>query len=282
MTLSALLLLAMQVGPNSAAPQQPVIPPELEEQRARTAAAERQDQAQPSRLSGCLQLAASDPDAALANATGWRSNARDDERAQAGHCQGLALVRLGRFAEARDVFASAVAAAAPSNPGYRARLAAMAGNAAMANREPAIAATHFESAVADARAGNQIDLAADLEIDHARALVADDRGTEAVAALDRARQAQPENPRAWLLSATLSRRLNRLGEAQRQIQRAAELASRDPAVGLEAGVIAAMAGRSEDARRSFESVITLAPESDQAERARSYLEQLGPAEEVAD
>ena len=111
-------------------------------------------------------------------------------------------------------------------------------------------------------------------IDRARALVALERNDEAVATLEKARGNDPANARAWLLSATLSRRLERLGEAREQIAQAALLAPRDPAVGLEAGVIAALSGREQEARRSFESVLLVAPESDEAKRARGYLEQL--------
>ena len=42
----------------------------------------------------------------------------------------------------------------------------------------------------------------------------------------------------------------------------------------EAGVIAALAGRVEAARASFESVVALDPASPQAQTARNYLEQL--------
>ena len=100
------------------------------------------------------------------------------------------------------------------------------------------------------------------------------RNEDAVAALADARAADPANARAWLLSATLSRRLERLGEAREQIAQAALLSPQDPAVGLEAGVIAALSGRDEEARRSFESVLLVAPQSTEATRARTYLEQL--------
>ena len=49
---------------------------------------------------------------------------------------------------------------------------------------------------------------------------------------------------------------------------------RDPAIGLEAGVIAAMAGREDQARASFASVIEVAPDSVEAGRARTYLTRL--------
>lgn len=275
MTIVAALFLAMQVGPNPAAPPPMSIPPELEEQRARTAAAAANQEPRPaSRLVECLRLAAEDAEAAYDSATTWRANARDAERAQAAHCQGLALVRMERYAEARDIFAVARGEVGDDNPTYRARLGAMAGNAAMAGREATAAIPHFERAIADANNAGQSDIASGLEIDLARALVAAERPEDAIAALDRAREASPADPRAWLLSAKLSRQLGRLMEAQRQIEQAATLAPRDPTVGLEAGVIAALANRPEDARRSFESVLLVAPDGAEAERARAYLAQL--------
>lgn len=80
----------------------------------------------------------------------------------------------------------------------------------------------------------------------------------------------------WLLSATLSRRLNRLTEAQTQIEKAAELRPTDPAIALEAGLIAVFAGRIDAARKSWRSVIAIAPNSDSAGTARGYLAQLDP------
>jgi tetratricopeptide (TPR) repeat protein len=274
-TIAAALLLVMQVGPNPAASPPISIPAELEEQRARTAAAAaNQSSRTASRLVECLRLAAEDAEAAYDSATSWRANARDAERAQAAHCQGLALVRMERYAEARDIFAAARGEVSDDNPTYRARLGAMAGNAAMAGREPSAAIPHFERAIADAGEAERGEIAADLEIDLARALVAAERPEDAVAALDRARELAPQDSRAWLLSAKLSRQLGRLMEAQRQIEQAAALAPRDPIVGLEAGVIAALANRPDDARRSFESVLLVAPDGPEAERARGYLAQL--------
>ncbi|OBX18174.1 hypothetical protein A9995_13085 [Erythrobacter sp. QSSC1-22B] len=266
----------MQVGPNPAATPPIGVPPELEEQRARTASAAATSPvaAQTSRLVECLRLTAEDAEAAYDSASSWRANARDAERAQAAHCQGLALVRMERYEEARDIFAVARGEVGDDNPTYRARLGAMAGNAAMAGRQAGAAIPHFERAIADANSAGQEDIATGLEIDLARALVAAERPEDALAALDRARQANPGDPRAWLLSAKLSRQLGRLMEAQRQIEQAATLAPRDPVVGLEAGVIAALANRPDDARRSFESVLLVAPDGAEADRARAYIAQL--------
>ena len=134
----------------------------------------------------------------------------------------------------------------------------------------------FGRAVSYAADAGDTVLSASVSVDRARALVALGRNDEAAKALAEARTSDPANARAWLLSATLSRRLERLGEAQEQIAQTATLAPQDPAVGLEAGVIAALSGREEEARRSFDSVLLVAPESDEATRARAYLEQLKP------
>ena len=96
------------------------------------------------------------------------------------------------------------------------------------------------------------------------------------AALAQAREAEPDNAQAWLLSATLSRRQNKLIEAQAQIEKAAQLSPRDPEIGLEAGVIAVLAGNEGAARHSWRSVLEMAPDSPAAATAKQYISQLGP------
>ena len=54
----------------------------------------------------------------------------------------------------------------------------------------------------------------------------------------------------------LMRRLDRLGLAQEAIEAAAKLTPTNPEVGLEAGVIAVLAGRDEAARASWQSINT--------------------------
>ena len=53
-----------------------------------------------------------------------------------------------------------------------------------------------------------------------------------------------------------------------------ELDPRDPAIGLEAGVIAALGGRNEAARKSFESVIAADADGPYAAPAKAYLAQV--------
>ena len=276
--LSALPLLVLQVGPNPATGGMPGTPEELRDRPPREAVQQDRPQRQ-SRLSQCLATATSDARKALDYAQAWREMAEEGELARTSHCAGLALVRLERFGEAREAFVAARGEAGDDQPAYRARLAGMAGNAAFAAGDIAAALDHFVAAEADATAAADGPLGSGFAIDRARALVALERPEEAVAALSAARAADPSNARAWLFSATLSRRLERLGEAQRQIEYAAELAPRDPAIGLEAGLIAAMGGREGEARASFASVVEVAPDSPQAASARRYLAQLGETAE---
>ncbi|HZF45775.1 MAG TPA: hypothetical protein VEZ26_05540, partial [Sphingomonadaceae bacterium] len=57
---------------------------------------------------------------------------------------------------------------------------------------------------------------------------------------------------------------------------AAGLDPANPAIGLEAGVIAALAGADDAARKSWQSVVETAPDSPEAQTARDYLAQLAP------
>lgn len=276
MIASALALLLMQVGPNPSLEAYPGTPEELRDRVPREQSGERPVVSESGRkLAECVNLARDDAEAASDFAQTWRETAASQlELAQSAHCLGLALVRQRDFAEAQRAFDLAASEVPDGAPAYQARLAAMAGNAAMAQDKPAIAEIAFARAQTFATQASDGPLAASVSVDRARALVALGRNDEAAAALAAARDDDPANARAWLLSATLSRRLERLGEAREQIAQAALLAPQDPAVGLEAGVIAALAGREEEARRSFESVLEVAPQSEEATRARSYLEQL--------
>ncbi len=99
------------------------------------------------------------------------------------------------------------------------------------------------------------------------------REAEAEATLASARTLDAQSPFAWLLSATLARRLGKLDEAQGFIETAAALSPNYPEIGLEAGVIAMLDGRREAAEASWRSVVELAPDSAEATSARAYLAQ---------
>ena len=263
-----LAMLAAQVGPDPSVDAFPGLPEELRDRPARV-------EINGYDLATCLRLTTSDPQRALDMAQAWRESGTGDlDAAQSAHCLGLAMVKLGRLDEARRAFELASAETPQDNLAYAARLAAMAGNAALADDDAQAALPLLDRAGGMALAAKDGPLAADLRVDLARVLVRDGRLDDAAEALKEAREADPMDAESWLLSATLSRRMERLGEAQAQIERAALLAPTDARIGLEAGVIAAMSGREADAMASFASVVQLAPGSKEAERAQAYLEQL--------
>ena len=267
MDLSFLLPLFAQVGPGGALPQAPLEIPQPKKAKAG---------APQGRLAQCLALIRSAPLDGLTMADTWLREAKGSARSEPGECKGLALTALGRWKEAAEVFAIAHDDTPLSELALRARRGAMAGNAALAAGDTAAALAAFDAAHAEARRGRDDAIAGGIALDRARALVVMGRTAEAAAALAEARAAVPDRALTWLLSATLSRREGKLAEAQGQIERAAVLAPADPEIGLEAGVIAVLGGRDEAARRSWRSVMAMAPDSTAAKTARGYLDQLGP------
>lgn len=280
--LTLLLPLIAQVGPFTAPGTRGTPFPEKVERPARTrvvAAPILPPPVRAGKAQDCLNQIDDDPEEAVDTATAWLGTAKDAERTEAGLCLGLAQSRLEAWDDAEAAFLGAREAAG-SDRLMRARLGAMAGNAALAGGRPDHALAALDTARTDAQGlgGGAADglLLTDVALDRARALVALKREDEAAAALAEARAAGPKNPEGWLLSATLSRRQGRLVEAQAQILKAAELLPVDPAIGLEAGVIAMLAGHEAAARRSWQSVIAAAPGSPQAATAQGYIAQLGP------
>jgi len=264
-----LLPLLAQVGPSGALPQAP-----LPDRHSRSAPAVT---AAPNRLKDCLDLAMLRPADTIEVAEAWLSEAKTmADRAGAKQCKALALTRIESWGEAGALFLAARDDTPAHENGERSRLGAMGGNALIANGDMPGALTALDLARADANAAQDAKLGGVVQIDRARALVALGRNDDAAAALKEAREAVPANASAWLLSATLSRRMGKLVEAQAQIEKAAELLPIDPEVGLEAGVIAVLSGRDEAARKSWLSVLKAAPDSPAAKTAQGYLDQLGP------
>lgn len=249
---------------------------EKKDDEARRRAAQTVEAPNQPRGAGCMTAAENNPERTVEVARNALNQAVGRERVRAGLCLGVALSDLDRWPEAQQAFVNARDATDAGDHQSRARLGAMAGNAALAQGQAPQALMLLGPAADEAKTAGDKALIASIALDRARALVAVNRADEAAAALAEARAAAPDDAQAWLLSATLSRRQDKLIEAQAQIEQAAKLAPRDPEVGLEAGVIAALAGNDAAARRSFESVLAAAPGSDTALAAKAYLDQLGP------
>lgn len=282
--MSLLLAMLLQVGPNPLGGQ--MAGDDLVRDRpARSDAVEGELNATSAWFETCLDQLGEDPARAHATAQIRRADARGTDRVLANHCLGLAASDLGLWDDARAAFAAAREETPEDEVRTRARYAALAGNAALVAGDAAGALDLLALAENEARSAGSAPLEAIAATDRARALVMLKRGDEALRALEIATTTAPDRAEGWLLKATLLRRLDRLPEAQTAIERAAALtpgaAGIGPEIGLEAGVIAVLAGRDEPARQSWQSVIELAPEHPAATTAKGYLAQLGEAGETA-
>lgn len=238
----------------------------------------------------CLAAGEKDLAAGIAAARAWLAEAAkaptpDTAHGAAAQCLGQLLLQQGDSAGAEAAFAESAGQVPAANPAAAAALQTMAGNAALAGGRAEAALGWYDKALAplpsSAPSAEDNAVRGAVQIGRGRALVALGRLPEASGALQDAHRLAPNEPEGWLLSATLARRGKDLERAQRDIEVAASLALHgDPLgapIGLEAGVIAMLDGREDAARKSWQSVVALAPDSAEAATARGYLDQIGPA-----
>ena len=232
------------------------------------------------RLRVCLDEARTDPPTAITSASRWLNEANGAEASLPQQCLGFAYTALLRWGAAEQAFIASRDLRPENDQLIRARLGAMAGNAALADERAPRAAELFETAQFDAEAEGETQLAGQIAADRARALVQSDRTEEAQSVLEGAQVLAPQTADVWLLSATLARRDGDIAKAAPMIEAAAKLAPDDPSIGLELGLIAALAGDDEAARRSWQNVVSLAPQSPQSQTARAYLARLDSPSEA--
>lgn len=233
------------------------------------------------RLIACMTEARVDPAQAIITVSEWLEGLSGLSVSAPQQCLGFAYMGLLRWDAARQAFATARDARLAGDFAARARLGAMAGNAALAGGAHAETLVLLEQASQDAVAAGDTQLAGTISADRARAHVALRQQPEGAQALALARELAPQDAGVWLLSATLARRMEDLASARSWIATAAQLDPVNPAIGLEAGLISALAGNDEAARSSWQSVIDLAPRSQQAQTARAYLAQLAESATTA-
>lgn len=270
-----LFAMLMQVGPDPHVyPQAPL--PAITQTR-KTKARHAPPPAPPvDPLAQCVARADDDADAAIDAARAWLARAKPGEdRIAPDRCLGQLLADGGDYGGAENAFADAVAAGAAAPASRRVPLMALAGGAALAAGHSAAALDWYDRALAVPDYADPAGRSAIL-VDRARAAVALGRNADAAASLEQARTLAPGDSGVFLLSATLARRMNDLAAAQAHIETAAKLNPRDPAIGLEAGVIAVLAGHDLAARKSWNSVLAIAPGTPEADQAAKYLAQLGP------
>lgn len=216
----------------------------------------------------CVETATGDPQAGIAEAERWRV-AGGGFLAQ--QCLGMAYARQARWLSAAGAFEAAARAAEAARDVRAAKYWAQAGNSWLASGSFVQARAALDAALA---AGSLTGLElGEAHLDRARARVAAGDLAGARTDLDRAVVDAAADPMAWLLSATLARRMGDIPLAQRHIARVLDMAGDDASVQLEAGNIAAMARDEAAARAAWEKAVQLAPGSPAAAAARTALRQ---------
>ncbi|MBO9574157.1 MAG: hypothetical protein J7494_00330 [Sphingobium sp.] len=225
------------------------------------------------RLSACLTSADVKPEDGIADAAKWAGLGGG---AYAAQCKGYALNKASRFAEAAAAFESG-GRLPDLDAGTQARLWSQAGNAALVAGDVPRALTDFDQALAKPLPATLA--TGEIHLDRARARVAANDMKGARADLDKTLQLGPADPLAWLLSATLARRMDDLPMARAHIEQAAKLSRNDPDIALEQGVIYALSGDRDPAARAafLRASQGAAKDSAVAKKAQAYLAQL-PAE----
>ncbi|WP_186729023.1 tetratricopeptide repeat protein [Sphingomonas panacisoli] len=220
------------------------------------------------RYRACLDLATSNPEAARNEAERFRLAGGG---ARARQCLGLAYAMEERWRDAAIAFEAAAQEATTAKDPLATRYWAQAGNAWLATGEPVKAYAALNNALADGTLTGQDK--GEALLDRARALVAAGQLAGARTDLDAALDNAPKDPLAWLLSATLARRMKDLPRAQNDIGEALRLSADDASVQLEAGNIAALAGDADAAKKAWEAAVKIAPTSAAGQNARAALGQ---------
>jgi Tfp pilus assembly protein PilF len=203
------------------------------------------------RYAACIGQAARDPAHAMETGFAWRI---DGGGAAAHHCLAVAQMHAGHHGAALKSYDAAVAASVAAGDGQAVAILRQAAEAAMIADRPADAERFADTALAGP-GGIEISgrARADLLLMRAEARVAQARTGPAMADLDAATAAAPDQALAWLLKATLARRGGDLVAAEAALLKAANLAPELPDVALEAGHLAAARGNTALARTAWEA-----------------------------
>jgi tetratricopeptide (TPR) repeat protein len=222
------------------------------------------------RFAACIALIEASPSKALEEAGSWQINGGG---ILAQQCAGVAYAALNRWIPAATAFENAAREAERDGDGRAARLWVQSGNAALAGGELVQARSAFDAALARGQLKGAE--AGEAYLDRARVCVAQASLADARADIDKALNLAPNDPLAWLLSATLARRQNQLARASSDISEALKLSPDDASVALEAGNIAMLSGSETAARAAWEAAVKAAPQSSAGKAAAESLARLG-------
>lgn len=226
------------------------------------------------RFDACVVLTKTDARRAVSEADAW---AKQAQNLPARHCLGLAQSAAGDWLPAATTFTRAATGAEAAGDPRAALLWTQAANAALAGEDPALARTALDRALK--LPGMTQEMQGEAWLDRGRADVMLNDAKAARIDIDQGVRLVPDDPFAWLLSATLARREDDLPRAARDIATAAKLSPDDAAVALEAGNIAMAAGAEPAAKLAWERAKSLAPGDPSGQAAAARLAELaaGPA-----
>jgi len=220
------------------------------------------------RFDRCVGLASEDPVKAEGEAGQWQ---RDGGGFLAHQCLGITYATELRWSAAAFEFEAAARGGEIAHDRRTANYWAQAGNAWLAAGEPMKARGALNAALAiGTLEGLQ---RGEANLDRARAFVASGDLADARADLDRACVDAAADPLAWLLSATLARRMNDLPRAKKDIAEALHRAGDDASVQLEAGNIAAATGDEAGAKLAWQRAVSIKPDGVAGRAARNALKQ---------
>ncbi|URW74692.1 hypothetical protein M9980_08890 [Sphingomonas donggukensis] len=224
--------------------------------------------AQEARFDTCVDLATSNSDGGVADASAWKLSGGGF---LADQCLGIAHASARRFESAATAFERAARGAEVAKDRRAANYWAQAGNAWLAAGDAVKGRAALDAALAGgALTGTAL---GEAHLDRARALVAANEPVKARADIDLALASAPADPLAWLLSATLARRSGDLPRAQKDIAEALSRAADDASVQLESGNIAALAGDEAGARGGWLKAVQIAPATPVGRAAKAALAQ---------
>ncbi|CAN5422969.1 hypothetical protein BH10PSE14_BH10PSE14_41080 [soil metagenome] len=220
------------------------------------------------RFDRCVELATSDPAGAEHEASSWQLQGGGYLARQ---CLGIAYATELRWTAAAAEFEAAANAAEIAKDVRAPNYWAQAGNAWLAGGNAAKALSALNAALAPA---TLVGLErGEAELDRARAAVAIGDTTSARRDIDRALVDAIDDPLAWLLSATLARRMSDLPRAKHDIAETLRRAGDDASAQLEAGNIAALSGDDAAARAAWTRAAQLRPDGDAGRAALAALRQ---------
>jgi tetratricopeptide (TPR) repeat protein len=223
------------------------------------------------RFERCVNLASTDPVKAEGDAGQWQ---RDGGGFLANQCLGITYATELRWSAAAAEFEAAARGGEIAHDKRAANYWAQAGNAWLAAGDPMRARGALNAALGSGTLqGLQ---RGEANLDRARAFVASGDLADARADLDRACVDAANDPLAWLLSATLARRMGELPRAKKDIAQALHLAGDDASVQLEAGNIAALAGDEAGAKLAWQRAVSIKPDGVAGRAARNALKQFDP------